>query len=217
MTASLEQTRSEPLKTGTTTVAITIKDGVVMGTENRATMGNFIAHKGTQKLFRIDENLGLAVAGLVGDAQLLQRYLSAEVELYKLKRGGQMSVKAASTLMANILAGRRMYPYWVQLLLAGVDESGSHIYTLDAAGGSIPDRFTSGGSGSPYVYGVLEDNWKEDLKEQDGVDLVLRGITAAMKRDSASGDGVDIAVITRKGYAPVSAADLDKRRKALNI
>ena len=215
--ANVNDDQPSILKTGTTTVGITFKEGVVMGTENRATMGHFIAHKRTQKLFRIDDNLGLAVAGLVGDAQLLQRYMSAEVELYKLKRGSPMTVRAASTLMANILSGRRMYPYWVQLLLGGVDGNGQWVYSLDAAGGSIPDEYTSGGSGSPYVFGVLEDHWKEAMNQNDAVDLVLRAITAAMKRDAASGDGVDIAVISKKGYQPVSEADLDKRRKALGL
>jgi len=90
---------------GTTTCGITCKDGVVMATEHRATMGTLIAHKDTQKLFKIDENIGLTTAGLVGDAQLLTRYLTAEVELYKLKRNTEMTIKAASTLMANILSG----------------------------------------------------------------------------------------------------------------
>jgi len=92
----------EPVKTGTTTVAITCKEGVVMATEHRATMGTLIAHKETRKLFKIDDNIGLAVAGLVGDAQVLQRYLSAEAQLYKLKRNAPMTVRAAATLLSNI-------------------------------------------------------------------------------------------------------------------
>ena len=63
----------QQLKTGTTTIGIVNKDGVVLASEHRATMGNFIAHKEVQKVFRIDSNLGLTTAGLVGDAQLLTR------------------------------------------------------------------------------------------------------------------------------------------------
>src|SRR5919109_3960660 len=90
-------------KTGTTTLGLVCKNGVVMGTEMRATMGHLISHKTTQKLFRIDDHIGLTVAGLVGDAQILARWLQAEVELYKVKRNGEISIKAASTLLANIL------------------------------------------------------------------------------------------------------------------
>src|SRR3990172_4821687 len=101
----------EEIKTGTTTVAVALKDSVVLGAERRATMGYMIAHKNTKKVFKIDDNLGMTIAGLVGDAQVLVRYLRAEVELYRLKRGMQMSVQASSSLLANILHGSRYFPY----------------------------------------------------------------------------------------------------------
>jgi proteasome beta subunit len=207
----------DDLKKGTTTVGIVCKDGVVMGTEHRATMGTLIAHKGTKKLFKIDDNIALTVAGLVGDAQVLARYLSAEVELYKLKRGMQMSIRASSTLMSNILNGSKYYPYWVQLLVGGVDEEGMHVYSIDAAGGSISDVYCTTGSGSPYVYGVLEDNFEEGLSTSEGVDLAIRGITAAMKRDSASGNGLDIAVLTKDGYKEIPEDEIKKRMAKMKL
>jgi len=208
---------SEQLKKGTTTLGITCKEGVVMGTERRATMGTLIAHKSTQKLFKIDEHLALCVAGLVGDAQVLARYLTAEVELYRLKQNSEMSVKAASTLMSNILAGRRFYPYYVQLLMGGTDREGGHVYSLDAAGGSIPDKYVTGGSGSPYVYGVLEDHFKDDLTASEATDLAIRALSAAMKRDCASGDGMDIAVITSKGFKILTEDDIKKRKNKMGL
>ncbi len=193
------------------------KDGVVLGTEHRATMGTLIAHKTTQKLFKIDDNLGLTVAGLVGDAQVLARYLSAEVELYKLKRNSGMTVKAASTLMANILSGRRYFPYWVALIIGGMDNEGGHVYSLDAAGGAIEDTYVTTGSGSPYVYGVLEDHYKKGLSTSDGVDLAIRSLSAAMKRDAASGDGIDISIITKKDFKFVSEDEIKDRKKKMDI
>ena len=130
-------------------------------------MGNLIGHKTTQKLFKISDNMALTVAGLVGDAQMLARWLSAEVKLYELKTGTSMSLKASSTLMANIMNGRRYMPFWVQLLLGGIDSEGGHVYSLDAAGGSIPDKFQTTGSGSPFVYGVLEDRFVENLSVKE--------------------------------------------------
>lgn len=205
------------LKHGTTTVGIVCKDGVVMATEHRATGGTMIMHKKTQKLFKLDENLALTVAGLVGDAQLLQRYIQAEIELYKLKRNGQITVKGAATLMANILSGQRYYPYWVGLLIGGWDREGGHVYSLDAVGGSIPDDFVSVGSGSPFVYGVLEDYYREGMNVQEGVDLAIRGISVAMKRDSASGDGIDVCVITAKDFKLLSEDEVKKRMSKMKI
>lgn len=208
---------NEELKKGTTTLGLVCKDGVVLATERRATMGTLIAHKVTKKLFKIDENLGLTVAGLVGDAQVLARYLSAEVELYKLKRNTSMTVKAASTLMSNILSGRRYFPYWVALVIGGMDSEGGHVYSLDAAGGAIEDMYVTTGSGSPYVYGVLEDHYKEGLSTSDGIDLAIRALNAAMKRDAASGDGIDIAVIKKKEFKQLSEDEVTDRKKKLGF
>jgi len=208
--------QEEVKKTGTTTLGMVCKDGVVVATERRATMGTLIAHKTTKKLFKVDDHLALTTAGLVGDVQVLARYLSAEAKLYKLGRETKMPVEAAATLMANILNQRKFYPYYVQLIIGGYDSSGGHVFSLDAAGGAIPDKYTSTGSGSPYVFGVLEDHYREDMTVEEGIDLAIRAITAAMKRDSASGDGIDVAVITPDGFRLLSDDEVKKRREKLN-
>ncbi len=209
----------EATKTGTTTIGIVNSDGVVLASEHRATMGNFIAHKETQKVFKIDDNLGLTTAGLVGDAQVLARYVKAEVELYKLRRQAPMSVKAAATLMSNILrrGGGSQGFFYVGLIVGGHDAEGGHVYSLDAAGGSIPDNYISVGSGSPYAYGVLEDHYKKDLPLSDAIDLAIRALNAAMKRDSASGDGMAIITITKDGYVEVSDEEISKRASRMGI
>jgi proteasome beta subunit len=210
-------TDTEEVKKGTTTIGLVCKDGVVMATEMRATMGTLIAHKTTQKLFRIDDNLGLTVAGVVGDAQTLARYITAEVELYKLKRGQQMTVRSAATLTSNILAGSRYYPYYVGLILGGIDREGNHVYALDMVGGAIPDDFVTTGSGSPYVYGVLEDHYEKGLSVTDGMDLAIRALHAAMRRDSASGDGYSVVSITKEGFAPIDEKEIQKRLAKMKL
>ena len=203
--------------TGTTTVALTCKDGVVLAADRRATMGTMIAHKRTRKVYKLDDNLGMTTAGLVGDLQILNRYVTAEVELYKLKRGAPMSVEACATLTANILAGRRYFPYWVQLIVAGLDSKGSHVYSLDMAGGSIPDKYVSTGSGSLYVYGVLEDHFREDMDLKDAIDLAIRSVHTAMKRDAATGEGIDVATISKDGYKELDDKEIEKRKTSMKL
>ena len=205
------------LKKGTTTVGIVCKDGVVVATEHRATMGYLVAHKKTQKLFKIDEHMGLTVAGLVGDAQTLARWLKAEVELYRLKNDKGMSIKAGATMMSNILNGRRYSPFWVQLILAGVDGDGGHVYSLDAAGGSIPDDYVTTGSGSPYVYGVLEDHYKKGISTKEGAEIAIRGLAAAIKRDAASGNGIELAIITKKSFTIWDDKKMEAKLKELEV
>ena len=152
-----------------------------------------------------------------GDLPPLARYITAEVELYKLKRNAPMPVEACATLTANILSGSRYYPYWVQLVIGGLDRNGGHVYSLDAAGGSLPDKYVSTGSGSPFVYGVLEDHWKDDMTVNEGADLAIRCITASMKRDSASGEGIDVAVITKDGFKTLDDKEVEKRKAAMKL
>ena len=207
----------ERLLKGTTTIGIVCKDGVVLATERRATAGSFISNKQTQKLFRIDQNIGITIAGLVGDAQVLARYLKAEVSLYRLRRSAPLSAEGAATLLANILSGNRYYPYFAWLILGGVDAKGGHVFSVDPAGGCIEDRFVSVGSGSSFAYGLLEEGYSRDLSTADGVDLALRGLTAAMKRDSASGDGYLVHVINAKEYRELTEDEINKRLNALKI
>jgi proteasome beta subunit len=202
---------------GTTTIGLVAKDGVVLATERRATAGTMISNKQTTKLFRIDQNIGVTIAGLVGDAQVLTRYLRAEVSLYRLRRNGPLSAEGAATLLANILSGNRFYPYYAWLILGGVDGKGGHVFSVDPAGGCIEDRFVSVGSGSTFTYGILEENYTREISVSDGVDLALRGLTAAMKRDSASGDGYLVHVISPREYHEFSDDEINKRLKALKI
>ncbi len=184
---------TDVVKTGTSTLGITFDGGVVVGADHRATMGHFIANKSVQKLFGISDYVALTTAGLVGHAQSLSRTLCAELRLYELKHGKPMTVKGAATLTANILSGR---PHYVQLLIVGVDDSGSSVYSIDSAGGSIPDVYCATGSGSPYMYGVLEDQFREGMSETDSLKIAAKALLASAQRDAASGNGMDLAVIT---------------------
>ena len=185
---------------GTTTVGLVFSEGVVLGAERRATMNSVVESKATKKVFKIDENLGMATSGLVGDAQYLVRYLRAEVALYKTSRGKPMSVRALVTLLSNVLNSKKFTPYYVGLLVGGVDEEGPHVYSVDAAGGAIPDKYVSMGSGSPFALAVFESDFKEGMSEEEAVEVAKKALTVAMERDVYSGNGIDLAVITKEGF-----------------
>lgn len=207
----------QALHTGTTTVGITVKDAVIMATERRVTMDHFIMHKDGKKLHQIDNHAAMTIAGLVGDAQVLVRYMKAELELFRLQRKVGMPIEAAATLLSNILNQSKFYPYMVQILVGGYDRA-PHIFSVDAAGGSVEDIYASTGSGSPFVYGVLESTYRKDMTVDEGIDLVIRGISAAKQRDSASGGKIDVAVIDKKsGFAPLSEEEVAERVKKLNL
>ena len=206
-------TTSNALKTGTSTVGITYDGGVVVGADHRATMGHFIANKSVQKLFRISDNVALTTAGLVGHAQSLSRVLAAELKLFELKRDQPMTVKGAATLTANILSGR---PHYVQLLIVGIDDSGPSVYSIDSAGGSIPDVYCATGSGSPFMYGVLEDQYEDSMSKDGALALAAKSLLASAQRDAASGNGMDLAYITAEsGFNLLSEDEVTALIKSL--
>lgn len=198
---------------GTTTVGITCADGVVFASERRASMGNLVAHKVAEKIFRIDNHLGATIAGSVADAQSLMKVISAEVSLYKMRNGENISVESASAISSNILHSS---PLYVQTLLGGIDEDGAAIYSLDPAGGMIKDTFISTGSGSLFAYGVLEDRFKDGLSVEEGVDVAIRAINSATERDTFSGNGVLVATITKEGFKMLSEDYVKKKLENLS-
>ncbi|MBP1909028.1 archaeal proteasome endopeptidase complex subunit beta [Methanolobus bombayensis] len=199
---------------GTTTVGIVCKDGVVLATEQRATMGNFIASKTAKKVYQIDDRVAMTIAGSVGDAQQIVRVMSVESKLYKMRRKESMTIKGLTTLLSNMLSGQRYYPLMVQLLVGGYDKNGPSIYSLDALGGSIEEtKAVSTGSGSPFAYGVLEDRYREEMSTEEGIELAVRALHNAMKRDSASGENIDVIVITEDKATRLDMEEVKKMRE----
>jgi len=197
------------LQTGTTTVGLVCMDGIVMASDRRATMGYFIASKDIHKIYQIDDYLSMTIAGGVGDAQALVRLMQAESNLYKLKHGKNMSTKAAANLLSNILHNYKFYPFYVQLLIGGMGDK-PEVYSLDALGGLTDEKYVSTGSGSPVAYGVLEEQYKDGGSVKDNLRCAARAIAAAMKRDAATGESVDLVSVTKSGFKRYEKAEIDK-------
>lgn len=206
---SLHAQREKALKTGTTTVSIACSDGVILASDRRATMGYFIASKDVQKVFQIDERIGMTVAGSVADAQALVRLLQAECRLYKLRHGKGMTTKNAATLLANVMYQYKFFPYYVQLLVAGMDEKGE-IYSLDPLGGLTEERMASTGSGSPMAYGWLEEAYKREGTIKENIAIAAKAIATAMRRDVATGEFVDVVTITKNGFKRLEKSEVVK-------
>lgn len=195
-------------KTGTTTVGLTTADGVVMATDMRASLGGrFVSNKDVQKVEQIHPTAAITMAGSVGGAQSFIRALQAESNLYETRRGEEISISALSTLAGNFLRGGPFF--LVSPILGGVDDEGSHIFSLDPAGGVMSDDYTATGSGMQVAYGVLESEYAEDLSNDEAKNVATRSVRNAVERDTASGDGVFLAEITEDGVDINGHKDFD--------
>lgn len=194
---------------GTTTVGLVSNDGIVLASDKRATMGFFIANREVPKIYQIDDKIALTVAGSVADAQALVRIMKAESQLYKMSYGKPMTVSAATNLLSNLMFQYKIFPFLVQVLVAGFDDR-PRIFNIDPIGGVTEEKCVSTGSGSPMAYGLLEDTYKEDKGIKDNIRIALRAISSAMKRDCGSGDGIDVVTITTEGFKRYEKEELKK-------
>jgi proteasome beta subunit len=196
---------------GTTTLGLVFSSGVILATAKRATMGYMIASKKAKKVYQVADRIGMTTAGGVGDAQQLARILTVECNLYQIRRSRPITVGATATLLSNYLNQNRYFPYYVQLLVGGIDETGPSVYSVDAMGGATKEEeIVATGSGSPMAYGVLEDRFKPKMSEDEAIDLAVRGLKSAMKRDAGSGEGIHVVVITKDKYEELNEDKLKK-------
>ncbi len=196
-------------KTGTTTLGMVCDGAVVVATDTRVTMGNYIAHHKGKKLHQIDHHLAMTIAGSVADAQNVIDIAKYYAALYRMDHEKRIPVSSASRLLANIFFNQRYYPLIAQIILAGYDDSGPSLYNIDFFGSLTSEKFTSTGSGSPIVLGILEAEFKEGMTVDDTVRLAVKGVTSSMKRDTYSGDSFDVAVINKDGFRELTAAEKD--------
>ena len=187
----------EAMKTGTTTVGIRAGDSVVLATDMRASLGNMVSSKDVQKVEAIHPTGALTIAGAVSAAQNLIQTLQAETNLYEARRGKEMSMQALSTLTGNLLRSGAFYI--VQPILGGVDDTGPHVYSIDPAGGMSEEEYTVTGSGSQYALGVLEQEYRDDLSVDEARTIAARAIESAVERDLASGNGINMCIVTGDG------------------
>jgi proteasome beta subunit len=181
----------------TTIVGIKTKEGVVLGSDKRASKGFFIGSKITQKISKIDDSLAIAIAGQLSDAEYLIKVAKAERKLLELRRGFMLTVKESARLIANLAySGLKNYqPYFVELLIAGVDKEGGHVYVADMSGAITNEDFASSGSGSPIAYGVLESLYHKEITNEEAKEIATKAVSAAMERDPGSGNGIDVLII----------------------
>ncbi|MCD6509091.1 MAG: archaeal proteasome endopeptidase complex subunit beta [Thermoprotei archaeon] len=195
---------------GTTTVGVICSDGVILGTDRRATSGYYIAHKHVKKIFKIDDYVAATMAGVVAEAQKVLDRVRLEVQLYRYTMGRPMPIKSIATFASNLLFSSRLYPYVIQTIIAGVDSQGPDMYAIDWFGTLTREKYIATGSGSPIALGVLEDSLHEGMRVKEALPVVIRAISSAIKRDPGSGEGVDIVVVTKEGYKELTDEEIKR-------
>ncbi|MDP1694240.1 MAG: proteasome subunit beta, partial [Candidatus Woesearchaeota archaeon] len=203
------------VKKGTTTLGLVCKDGIVMAADKRASAaGRMVLDRNIEKVFPITDNIVMTIAGLVSDAQLITKIIKAELNLKKMRTGKEPLVKEVASLLGVVVYNNirkfSTIPGIVGLIVGGADKDGFHLYNIGVDGSVMSyEDYTSDGSGMIFALGVLDTLYKKDLPVGEGVKLAIRALNAALQRDTATGDGIDVYTITKAGAKKVFAQKID--------
>ena len=194
----------EKILHGTTTVGIKASDGVVMCADMRASAGYFIANNNTMKIQKIYDHAGLTLAGGVADAQNLTDILRYHANVHAVQKNENITIKSLARLCSLVFHQNRGYPFIADILLGGYDRDGPALFNVDMFGSVEEKSYVTTGSGSPVAYGLLEDEYRDDLKIEDAKVVALRAVKAAIVRNIGTGDGINLATIDKNGFRLLS-------------
>lgn len=194
-----------------TIVGVRCKDGVALASDTRGAAYYLVLSRRVRKIFQIDNRIGAAISGSSGDVQSLINTLKAEASLYRLAHRSPISTRGLAQVAANMLHGRRLFPYIVAGVISGYDHDGPKLYFLDPVGGKIEEeKFASAGTGSTLAYGVLEQRYRDGLSLKEGMKLAALAIKTAIERDAATGDKIVVATIDERGFKELSEKEVDE-------
>ncbi|CAI6095753.1 hypothetical protein V2G26_014387 [Clonostachys chloroleuca] len=181
--------------TGTTIVGCIFDGGVVIAADTRATSGPIVADKNCEKLHYIAPQIWCAGAGTAADTEFTTALISSQLELHAMSTGRKPRVVTCMTMLKQHLF-RYQGHIGAYLVVAGVDPTGTHLFTVHAHGSTDKLPYVTMGSGSLAAMSVFESKWKAELTQEEAVELASQAILAGIWNDLGSGSNVDVAVIT---------------------
>jgi proteasome beta subunit len=188
----------EELITGTA-VGVRAGDGVVLAAEKRVAYGFTMFSRSGRKVFRVNDNIGIASIGILADMQVLTKIAKAYMSLYALDTKTRPSIRSAAKLLSYVLFSNRILPYFVEVIVGGVDDDGPHLFIMDSLGSLIEDDYAAVGTGTKLAIAILESGYRQGMSVKEARDLAVRAINQSISRDPVSGDGIDILTITNSG------------------
>lgn len=190
---------NQETSTGTTIMAVEFDGGVVIGADSRTTMGVYIGNRVSDKLTKLTNRIYCCRSGSAADTQAVADIVQYRLKLFEIENNVEPTVHAAANIFKDICYSHREQ-LRAGIICAGWDaRKGGQVYNIPLGGMLKREPVVIGGSGSGYIYGYVDANYKNGMTEEECVKLVLSGVTLAMSRDGSSGGCVRIGVINQDG------------------
>jgi len=203
----------EAVKRGTTTVGLKFKDGVALIIDKRVT-SRLIEPTSIEKIFQIDEHIGCATSGLVADARALVDYARITAQINRVTYNERVSVeqlvKKICDFKQNYTQFGGVRPFGTALLVAGMDEFGTHLFETDPSGALMAYKAGSIGAGRNVVIEIFEDKYEDGMSMNDSIMLGLEALQKATEGEP-NVLSVEIGVVkTGETFRKLETKDVEK-------
>jgi 20S proteasome subunit beta 1 len=199
-------------------MAINFRDGVILGADSRTTTGAYIANRVTDKLTQVSDTIWCCRSGSAADTQAVADIVQYYLSMYDITHHEAPTTQTAAAVFQdlcynnkdNLRYKRRNFNmnrtmanaewYSAGIIIAGYDKkNGGQVYSIPLGGSLHKESYAIGGSGSTYIYGFCDSNWREDMTEKEGIEFVKEALQEAIKWDGSSGGVIRMVVLTAKG------------------
>lgn len=183
---------------GTTVVASVFDGGVVLGADSRTTMGSYIASRISDKIEPIHERIFCLRTGVSAHTQTLARHVRHYLGSHAINEGRLPLVLTTARLFQQMSYANKDY-LQAGILVGGWDPvHGPQVFEITLGGTLVSMPFAMSGSGSSYIYGYCDANWRSDFTLEECKDFVKKALSLAMSRDGSSGGVARLCVVTEQ-------------------
>lgn len=185
---------------GTSIMAVEFAGGVVLGADSRTTTGSYIANRVTDKLTPLHDRIMCCRSGSAADTQALADIMNYHLQAITAQQNGEApDVKLAASLFAKLCYNNKDN-LQAGIIVAGWDRhNGGSVWNIPLGGSLHRQPFAIGGSGSTYIYGHCDAQWREGMSQAETEQFVIESLSLAMARDGSSGGVIRLAIITEGG------------------
>jgi len=200
---------------GAAMVAMVGKNCVAIASDTRFGVQHQTVAMDMKKIYQVSDTAMIGMTGLVSDVQTLINKFKFRQNMYELREGRPMKVRVFANMVSSLLYERRFGPYFMEPVVAGLEE----VAVPAAAAGAAPtteyrpflcgmdllgapvytDNFMVAGTTSDQLHGVCEAMFRPDMAPEDLFETLSQVLLAAMDRDSLAGWGGVVHVITPEG------------------
>lgn len=177
-------------------MAVTFDQGVILGADSRTTSGVFIPSRASDKIEPIHRRIFCLRSGNSAHTQTISRYVRHYLNMQSVEEGNMPRVFTAAKLFSSISYSNKGFLEAAVICAGWDDVHQGQVYEIPLGGSLVKQPFAIGGSGSSYIYGFCDSNWRENMSMADAKSFVIRALSLAINRDGSSGGVIRLTTVT---------------------